>query len=738
MEASVKINDKKVDRASRKEKLAKLGFNLGSTITPVNTHWEPIKPMQEPVKPVQEPVKPVQEPVKPVQERVVVSEPEVKPMQERVVVSVPERTVKLLQELEDIDDNRELSYRKLMLEEYNAYTTLVDAEKVDYGIAKLRIVVKQKTINLMLIEAEHRSSINEEHRQAFLVVKKESAADKNLVIERENEMNRVMRERLMQLINNKRQEFFDREQEACQAIYSTQMDEWDSLSRTHRTFIHQTAIDTFFKSEHAERMEVAELESVSRKILKNECTEGRFTIAGVEQQNHKKKEEAARQRLVDIELERNMRRADEETVLRRKQQAEREAEILKIVQEVSSSTTIESPTKVVSEDVSLYHDSCISEHGDLVIFNMAGGIIGKIQASSFKCNRDSLANSGSQLRWELGKDEYLIVNPTCRDQMKPCSDYLWIVKELLLGKKWKIDTDWKLEFVETIPDEPDKNVTYVIPKLGCMSPPNGIHVLPMLETIHHTHQEFYPMTLIQIATCLERQFIGLFKSKVEVCKYLYAKFKDEFDSICQVERIPIEKIHKCEFKATYKYIKSPELQINTPKKARTMENVTMLAASYLESSTSYGNYPWSTSSKAIFETGVDLAPVLFSPFIFFKDNSRYNNRPTAARYDMITVFPSVVFRKKYYNSGSYIGVVGMGNDVSDIVIRGDLFEDLSVKEYYIIIEIYRAFKRNMLGKNTAVTSIYKEVPLSDEDNTIREDFITLIMQSLLGTTKDQL
>jgi len=155
---------------------------------------------------------------------------------------------------------------------------------------------------------------------------------------------------------------------------------------------------------------------------------------------------------------------------------------------------------------------------------------------------------------------------------------------------------------------------------------------------------------------------------------------------------------------------------------------------------SYGNIPYhikhytnlkkDQKNKTVCENG----PIGYTPRNQILDF--YYNCPQSEHFIYITIFPKMIFDNVQYHT-FYIGIVQKSNTLNsrEFVLRGKIFENITLREYLIINEMYYSFCMKKLERNTDFSNCHKSLPLLNKDSSVRIKLINFIKEELISVLK---
>lgn len=353
---------------------------------------------------------------------------------------------------------------------------------------------------------------------------------------------------------------------------------------------------------------------------------------------------------------------------------------------------------------------------------------------------------------DLETRNFAIVNPDdeWKKELKRERIYNHFLLDVISDKlKIKINTEWDPIFIENIDEcqnyERNAKTIFICPTRD-VSNFDEFHskflLVPLLETIIHLHQEFYNFSLIQIAIKLNDGYDPeKFGTKIKIMDYVFNFFRDEIKKICSIEKTSIHRIFISDFNIFFKHSKTGLTKKQEVSIAIHMSSVVLRPISLEYSDYSYGNIPYlirpgqknqSTHGKnehILCENG---------PISFSKVTGNNRNKPCAEYFTKITVFPKKVFEGKMYPS-FIMGICESGKSIlsRNIVLRGKIFDDITVRENLIINEMYISFSAGVLTRSTDFTKCFSNLILTKEQLAIRSNFIHFIHGLLLDVSGDK-
>jgi hypothetical protein len=373
---------------------------------------------------------------------------------------------------------------------------------------------------------------------------------------------------------------------------------------------------------------------------------------------------------------------------------------------------------------------------NLIVLDRHLSTIDTFRATIYKGLPEVVEASGTEWVRKIHIDEAICVNPGNTNRLVRSNMFSWFAKSCILEKQgYEMNTDWEFIYVDkkTVEKEDidvDMGVIYVVtnsksPYYAGMSDKN---TLLLTETIIHLHQEFHGMSLRQIASYINGGFDVRFLNTPYLMDFIISEFIDEMKELCIAENTPITKLYECDFNNTFDYPferKNDAININVIKH---MTDIYLMPISCFFSDKTYGNIPWIISDPFIRDRIRSEASLVANPLIYISNN---DGRFPAVYYNYISVFPSLQLNGKTYAPGSSIGTVLYADGSSDTFMRGELFEEISAREQFILVMMYDKFIAKELSHDDKCADMFRYFELNEREYRVRPDFIKLIQEQLL-------
>lgn len=367
-------------------------------------------------------------------------------------------------------------------------------------------------------------------------------------------------------------------------------------------------------------------------------------------------------------------------------------------------------------------------------------------------------SKGSNIR-QMTKEDWLVFTPEITEGLLITDKYGWYAKKCsskAVGcEELSVNTDWRPVPIDnssqfaTLEENRKHNDVYIVQskKLPGFNTISGRYiVVPLLETIINVHPEFYGLSLLQIACELNNGFEGLDFNPNARMVYLFNMFKAEFASLCIEEACPIQHLYSCNFNHKFNHNSDRDVSVRKMEVMKRLENVVMLPLSatvILSPSTTmpkeiYGNIPWTLASKTERAEFIKGNSYVIEPFAFFPASKASSSNDILK---LVAIFPELKLSlgnslEKIIPSGSMIYLRPIpGSTTKEVEFRGDLFEGMTSKEKFILMQMFDAFSRGKLSEETDPLSAYRNMDFTPEQLLVRKEFIKMIQLMLLQISR---
>jgi hypothetical protein len=377
------------------------------------------------------------------------------------------------------------------------------------------------------------------------------------------------------------------------------------------------------------------------------------------------------------------------------------------------------PAKVV-HDVK-YNDEAVTT------YDWQGRPIDTFQTLVYKGKPEIVKQAGSLHTRALNEYETIAINPKNLRGLLATVHYGWFCKvSVLKENNIVINTNWEPVYITG--DTPVTMTTKTVRIVSSVKSSHykpGLCMVPLLETLVHMRQWFNGMTLHQIASHVFGQADPAFSIEASLMDFLFRRFEDEFKELCLVEYTPIHRLFQCDFNMTFNHNVEKENLSSTLRIVKHMKNVTVLPVSRLFSEKTYGNIPWTIGDSRKKEAIQKQAMLIAMPLAYMECSVSLNEMPFSIHYQDVTVFPN-----SHHGSVSSIGIVNIGKD-QDVFMRGELFEDTSVREQLIIMLMYKKHLDKDLKPGTNYVDGLRYISFSEKERVVRPELINYIRDTLL-------
>ena len=387
----------------------------------------------------------------------------------------------------------------------------------------------------------------------------------------------------------------------------------------------------------------------------------------------------------------------------------------------------------------------------LFFYNRSHKIINQTAAIMYTGSIELKNNCGGTVLYTSSnnkeKDMY-VLNPSNAKKLIRLRKFEWLmVQKICELNKYKIFTKWapvycttKKEILEAIEKE-EKDI--VIPNTeieGYRECSLKTPLIPLHEIILHLYQEYFNMTLVQIAVKLETYYNPDFFDIKKVMKFLFENFRSSFESLCITEIVPLHELHESNFNITFGHFYERKDFTKEITISKALHNVYVKPYSNLFASETYGNIPWIVGNlrqtrddnvscshqKCVFYNG---------PLGFFNSKIAFEDKKEPEHFLYIIVFKALEYDSKIYPQGAMMGLVAGDDGSQDIIFRGEIFESMSVREQLILTSLFQVFIVGDLKSYQKFTKSYATLPLTLEQQRVRNDFIRIFQDELFNTEK---
>jgi hypothetical protein len=367
----------------------------------------------------------------------------------------------------------------------------------------------------------------------------------------------------------------------------------------------------------------------------------------------------------------------------------------------------------------------------LIFFDRTNKVAGSIPANIYKGLPEIVKRSGSKHTRHYSESESIVVNPTTTTRLTSTTLFGWYAKHSIMTEYGlTINTNWDVHYVSEPTDMvEDRQVIYVV--ASTKSPLYKQGMVPLLDTLIHIRQHYWGLTLKQIATYIKGEFDHKFLQQEYLLRYLFEIYREEMRVLCRVENTPITKLYQCDFNVTFDHDFEKENPMSTVRCIKHLKEVILIAVSSIFHDKTYGNIPW-TMSAADRKLALQRdAKFLCMPLVYLKDSGEAEDIPDGIYYQDISIFPEVTLLGRDYTAGSSIGIVKYNDGTQDVVMRGELFDDTSVREQMIIMLMYDRYIQGDLAPSTRFDKGYRNIELSEQERKVRKELIEYIQDTLL-------
>jgi hypothetical protein len=386
-------------------------------------------------------------------------------------------------------------------------------------------------------------------------------------------------------------------------------------------------------------------------------------------------------------------------------------------------------TELVCYDVR-YDGECV------LVYNSEGRMEQSLPACLYKGAPEVVKKAGGRHVQNLNENEAIVINPKVLTQLTSFIDYGWYVKDRILKENgYRIHTGWKPIFLTdkcSIPSERSADDVYVVPSIKRMAY-GTLAVIPLLETIIHIHQRYNGMTLCQIACTINNGFEPAFNNMKTLMAYLFEAHRAEFIELCLLENIPLHKLYQSTFNLTFGHNIARTLPMNNIKVMKQLEGVYLVPLSRFFHQKTYGDIPWLIWNHREKDEIIKKAKAIIYPLAFFDNKALVAEMKEAVFFQYACILPEIIIDGLSYPAGSIMGVMAHTDGSFDTVLRGELFEGVTLREQIILILMYGSFLRRTLTPTEDCSDVLRNMAFQDDQITVRKPFIKAIQAALFRT-----
>ncbi len=407
------------------------------------------------------------------------------------------------------------------------------------------------------------------------------------------------------------------------------------------------------------------------------------------------------------------------------------------------------PRNKKDENTNIYWDS--KYDGEYLIFyDYEGSEMFKVLSSIYVGSIDKINSLGlknNNLRLLICENKHFaIVNPSdqWKKDLKREKLYDWHLLNCITDDlDLKINTVWNPIYVEKLEEcdqyescdqhKLDKNTIFICESSDVDNFQDyyfNFILVPLIDTLQHLFQKYYNCTLLQIAMIAYGKFNTKFHDKKYLMNYLFDLHKDEIMDVCSKEKISIHRIYTSNFNIYFNHTGSGFAFKNEILNITTLVNVIARPLSLECNQKTYGNIPWLIKDKRNNKL-IENGPIGYQPIQNIIADIEGEN------YLKITIFPKREYNGKRFNS-YYIGLMKTRQaDSIDFVIRGEIFEGISVLEELILREMYSLFHKELLTMQMDFTKTLRYIPFQEDQLKLRKDFIRMIQSDLVDNSNSR-
>lgn len=276
-------------------------------------------------------------------------------------------------------------------------------------------------------------------------------------------------------------------------------------------------------------------------------------------------------------------------------------------------------------------------------------------------------------------------------------------------------------YSKDLPDFPEYHSKYIL--------------VPLLDTIIQLHQEYFNFSLMDIGMSIIGKYDpDIFHDQIKTLKYVFEKFKAEIMEVCQIEITSIHRLYDSNFNLYFRHSKTGLTKKQEIHVATYITNVVSRPSSLEYHEKSYGNIPYLIRSIPVNKKTSETTKIYENgPISYSKATSTNKTLSCTEFFLSIIIFPKTIYLEKNYPS-FYMGIVEKNIGTREFVLRGKIFEGITVRENLIIYEMYIVFCAGALTVNKSFLDCHSNLVLNADQIVVRSGFISFIQKLLVNCT----
>ena len=397
----------------------------------------------------------------------------------------------------------------------------------------------------------------------------------------------------------------------------------------------------------------------------------------------------------------------------------------------------------ISSEVGICHDA--RYEGEFVlVYDHEGKIVQSLTASLYKGTPLVVKQSGGCHMQTISEIEAIIINPKNLSQLTSIMDYGWFVKDRILkDNNLQIHTAWKPIFlpnindIASIPTRRSSDEIYIVPAIRSSAYAENrtrLPMVPLLETLVSIDQMYSGMTLQQIGAWIQGGFDPSFSNSMLLMTFLFEHYREELTELCKRENTPLHKLHQSLFNLTYGHNIPRSVSITDIRVKKQLEDVYMIPLSRLFREKTYGDVPWliwDRHEKNAIEKRKDS--FILYPLGFFKKSGQIADMKEAIYFQHVIILPEIIADERRYPAGGIMGMVQYKDGSEDTLLRGELFEDTTLREQIILSLMFVSFIKRTLTPSADCTNVWRNFSFHSDQIAVRKPFIRAIQASLFAS-----
>lgn len=396
---------------------------------------------------------------------------------------------------------------------------------------------------------------------------------------------------------------------------------------------------------------------------------------------------------------------------------------------------------------------------NMSFYDYSGKCILSHRARLFRGLPNVVNESGGKHILEVSDTESIVINPNPTSRLAIAEGKNWYVKNRVMKDlDFVIFTEWIPMYVtdemyrevvvtNAIPTKErvaaclpaaTTNVYYIVPSIKSpmyMNHYEEISIVPLLETLIHTEPSWSGLTLSQIACTIEGCFRPEFSDEAILMEILFGHSRDLCANLCRTESVPLHKLYQCDFNVTFEHSLQKIIYEYRITVVKCLKNVVMVPLSRLLHEKAYGNIPWLIKDMSERKSIEEKACFITQDLGFFNEG-QFTGITGSVVFTNVCILPEILVEeddnhlRRLYPAGSMIGVAVYGDKSCDIMMRGELFEEITTREQIILTLMFNAFIDKQLSSTIDCTKFARNIKLDKDQSRVRKSFINAIQNQL--------